>query len=258
MCGPNRAWRHLCSYYCQGCRTLNVLITRPEADSLALKTEVEALGYKAMVEPLLSIKLISQQEPALEDVQLLVLTSANAVPALSDRAKTYPIYAVGEATAVAARAAGCRNVVAAEGNVRSLSRLIVENCRSQDGTILHLSGEIIREGLAETLHERGFHYRREIAYEAVPRTAFSDDLIDAWQHRSIEAVLVFSQRTAGILMLLLTKHGLERHVDSAAAICLSEEAAAPCKDLVWGSVHVAPRPTRQALLDALVGSTTVC
>ncbi len=194
----------------------------------------------------------------MDDVQLLVLTSAHAVPALTDQAKTYPIYAVGEATGAAARAAGCRKVFVAEGNVRTLSTLIVENCRSRDGTILHLSGEIIREGLAETLNERGFHYRRYIVYEAVPRTAFSDDVIDAWQRRSIDAVLLFSPRTAGICVHLLTRHGLEHRVDSTAAICLSEEAATPCKDLAWGAIHVAPRPTRQALLEALVGSTTVC
>ena len=235
-----------------------MLITRPEADALKLRDEISALGYSAMIEPLLSIEQLDQHELKLDEVQLLILTSAHAVPALTEEAKTYPIYAVGEATAAAARAAGCQNVHASEGNVQNLSRLIVEKCRSQDGVILHLSGEVIREGLAQTLTDHGFRYRRDVAYRAVARTRFSQEVVEAWRHSLINAVLLFSPRTAEILVRLLREHQLERHVDSAAAICLSDETATPCEDLDWRSISIAARPNRKALVGALVSSTTVC
>lgn len=235
-----------------------MLLTRPEADSNTLKAEIEALGYDVMVEPLLSIEPIDQPELRLGGVQLLVLTSAHAVSALTDQAKTYPICAVGEATAAAARAAGCRNVQVAQGNVQNLSRLIVENCRSQDGSILHLSGEVIREGLAETLDQHGFDYRRHLAYRALAKKGFSDDVIDAWQRRLITAVLLFSPRTSEVLVHLLRLHRLESYVDSAVVICVSEEAATPCRDFAWRAIVPATRPNKQALLKALVGSITIC
>ncbi|MGI9492361.1 MAG: uroporphyrinogen-III synthase [Geminicoccaceae bacterium] len=235
-----------------------MLITRPEVDSLRLKSEIEALGFSVMIEPLLTIETVSHAWSMPEDVQLIALTSGNAVQALTDKAKTYPIYAVGEATAVAARAAGCRQVHIAEGNVESLSRLIVESCRIQDGSILHLSGEVIREGLAEKLVEHGFRYKRQIGYRAVAAEKLSGEVIDAWQRRMISAVLLFSPRTALILADLLVRHGLQSFVDSAAAICLSDEAAAPCKGLPWKTIRSAARPNRQALIRALVGSTAIC
>lgn len=216
------------------------------------------MGYPVMVEPLLTIERIDQPEPIPDDVQLIVLTSAHAIPALTDQAKTYPIYAVGEATAIAARAAGCQQIHLSEGNVQNLSQLIVENCRSRDGSILHLSGEVIREGLAETLNEYDFHYRRQVTYRAVAATRFSDEAIDAWKRRMIAAVLLFSPRTAEVLVRLLRRHGLESHVDSTAAICLSEATATPCRGLVWKTICPAARPNRQALFRALVGSTTIC
>jgi uroporphyrinogen-III synthase len=237
---------------------LTVLITRPRQDSLLLKAEVEALGYAVMIEPLLAIAPIDQPALDLDDAQLLVLTSAHAVPALGERARTYPIYAVGEATAAAARAAGCARVHAAEGNVDNLARLIVENCRSSDGSVLHLSGEVIRGGLAEILNEHGFHYRRHLAYRAIPASRLSAATIDAWQRRVIRAVLLFSPRSAEILVALLRRHRLERHVDSTAAICLSENTAMPCKGLAWKDIRPAARPDRAALLRALVGSTAIC
>ncbi len=211
-----------------------------------------------MIEPLLTIEQIDQAWSVPDNVQLIVLTSAHAVPALNDEAKAYPIYAVGDATAAAARAAGCGQVYIAEGNVENLSRLIVENCRSQDGTILHLSGEVIREGLAEYLDKHGFRYQQQVAYSAVARSSFSDDVIDAWQRRMITAVLLFSPRTAEVLARLITRHGLASYVDSTAAICLSKEAATPLQGLAWKSVRSAARPNRQALLRSLVGSITIC
>ncbi|MGI9451688.1 MAG: uroporphyrinogen-III synthase [Geminicoccaceae bacterium] len=235
-----------------------MLITRPEADSLRLKPEIEALGFSVMIEPLLTIEAVDQAWTMPDDVQLIALTSANAVQALTDEARTYPIYAVGESTAAAARAVGCRQVHTAKGNVENLTRLIVESCRYQDGCILHLSGEVIREGLAERLDEHGFRYRRRIGYRAIASEKLSDDVIGAWQRRMISAVLLFSPRTAEILVHLLSRHGLQSCVDSAAAICLSDEAAAPCKGLSWKSIRSAARPNRQALITALVGSTTIC
>ena len=235
-----------------------MLITRPLADSLRLKTEIEALGFSVMIEPLLTIETVDQAWTMPDDVQLIALTSANAAQALTDEAKTYPIYVVGEATAAAARAVGCRQVHAAKGNVENLAQLIVENCRYGSGSILHLSGEVIREGLAERLDEHGFRYQRRIGYRAIARETFSDDVIDAWRCRVISAVLLFSARTAEILVHLLSRHGLQSCVDSAAAICLSDEAAAPCKGLPWKSIRSAARPNRQALITALVGSNTIC
>lgn len=237
---------------------LTVLITRPESESIALEQEVVALGYGVMIEPLLAIQPVDHPDPELENVQVLVLTSANAIPALPERAKKFPIYTVGEATAAAAKAAGCTQVCASKGNVRDLSKLIVENCRSEDGTILHLTGEVIREGLAETLIDHGFHYRRLVTYNAVARTQFSRQVVDAWRQRSIGAVLLFSPRTSEVLVDLLRAHNLERNVDSATAVCLSQETATPCNDLVWRSIRIAARPNRQALLEQLVGSIAVC
>jgi len=211
-----------------------------------------------MIEPLLTIEQVDRAWSVPTDVQLIVLTSANAVPSLNDESKTYPIYAVGEATAAAAKAVGCKQVHVAEGDIEKLSRLIVENCRSRDGSILHLSGEVIREGLANHLDKHGFRYQRQIVYKAVASAGFSDDVIDAWRHRIMTAVLLLSPRTAEILVHLLTRHGLVNYVDSTAAICLSKDAATPLKGLAWKSIRSAARPNRQALLRALVGSITIC
>ena len=54
----------------------------------------------------------------------LIVTSAHAAEALAALDRTKPVFAVGERTADAVRAAGFADVTVAEGDAVSLSRLI--------------------------------------------------------------------------------------------------------------------------------------
>ena len=95
--------------------TLHVLITRPRERALEFARELEQRGDTALIEPLLAIEPIAGVAPELDGVQAIVLTSAHAVPALSERGRRLPVFAVGDATAAAARRAGCSTVVSAGG-----------------------------------------------------------------------------------------------------------------------------------------------
>lgn len=237
---------------------MHVLITRPRDDALALRADLEALGYSTIVEPLLTIERIDQPLPSLDDVQAIALTSAHAASALDAKVENLPIYTVGEATAEAARSAGCKNVHSADGNALDLAGLIMKACLPDAGVILHLAGEVVRAGLAETLTEHDFDVQRHATYRAVPCPRLSDELIASWSRHEIDAVLLFSPRTSAIMVRLLKKHGLESHVDSTAAICLSEETAMPCRALTWRTICPAAQPNQQALIRALEGSCTIC
>jgi uroporphyrinogen-III synthase len=191
-------------------------------------------------------------------VQALVLTSANAVPALSAPAPQLPLFAVGEATAEAARRAGCAAVIAAAGGAADLARLIAQRCRPQGGALLHLSGEDVRPGLAEELAAAGFALRRQVVYRARAARALSPATVEAIGRRQIEAVLLFSPRTARTFVELIARHGLQADIAGAAAICLSAAVAQPCRELVWRAIYQAARPATGALLEALEAARRRC
>jgi len=235
-----------------------VLITRPEASALPLKEELEAKGYATMIEPLLTIRSLGNMAALPRGVQAIALTSAHAVPALSEEAKRFPVFTVGKATGKAARAAGCKHVIEGDGDGADLAVRIGKECRPEDGAILHIAGEVVREDLSRILRAQGFDMRHEAVYQALANSKFSDDLVRAWEHRDIAAVLLFSPRTADILVRLLIEHGLTSQVDRTAAICVSEEAATPCRELVWEEVCLAPRPNQAAMIRALEGSIIIC
>lgn len=230
---------------------MRVLITRPRERAVELARELERRGDTALIEPLLAIEPIGDVAPELHGVQAIVLTSAQAVAALSPAAKALPIFAVGDATAAGARAAGCGGVISAGGAAADVARLIAARCRPSGGALLHLSGEQVSDGLAEPLADAGFALRRQAVYRAVAADALTPATAAALAARQLDAVLLFSPRTARIFVELIGRHGLGESITGIAAICLSAAVAQPCREIAWGAVHVAPRPELGALLEAL-------
>ena len=219
-----------------------VLITRPRAAALELARTLEARGHEALIEPLLTIEAIAGVVPDQAGVQALVLTSSHAVPALAATDPRLPVFAVGEATAAAARRAGRSDVRAGGGDAGRLARLIARQCRPEAGALLHLSGTEVRPALAEGLAAAGFALRRQAVYRARAADRLSPPVVDALRRRSIGAVLLFSPRSAAILVELLARHILTGCLEQTEAICLSAAVAAPCRHLEWKDLRIADRP----------------
>ena len=237
---------------------MRLLITRPRADAEKLAQALETRGHDVRVEPLLTIRPIPGAVPDLAGVQAILLTSANALPALASADPGRPVFAVGEASARAARAAGCGDVRAAGGDGASLARLIIAQCRPADGALLHLAGTEVRPGLAEALRAAGFAVRRQAVYRAVAATALSQPVIAAIGARAIDAVLLFSPRSAAIFADLIDGHGLSDCLRQTEAICLSDAVAAACRRLSWATVRVAAHPAVEAILRQLEGRGRRC
>jgi uroporphyrinogen-III synthase len=230
---------------------VRVLITRPRERAQELARELERRGDTPLIEPLLTIEPVAGVAPELDGVQAIVLTSAHAVPALSGPAKALPVFAVGDATAAAARRAGCGAVISAGGAAADLARSIAAHCRPGGGSLLHLSGEQVREGLAEELAAAGFVLRRQAVYRALAANALTPATVEALAGHQVDAVLLFSPRTARIFVELIGRHSLQECLTGIAAICLSTAVTQPCREVAWRAVHLAARPELGALLEAL-------
>ena len=205
----------------------------------------------ALIEPLLTIEPIPDAAPDLAGVQAILLTSANAVPALDKAARRLPVFAIGGATAAAAGGAGCTTVVSAGGAGEDLARLVAGRCRPDGGALLHLCGEATRPEPAATLAAAGFALRRQPVYRAAAARALAPGTIEALRRQEIEAVLLLSPRTARTFCALIGRHGLEASLGATAAICLSAAVAEPCRRLVWRGIYTAARPELAAVLEVL-------
>lgn len=118
--------------------TRPLLVLRPQPGADATAARAAALGLEALVAPLFRIAPRRWEMPA-GPFDALLLTSANAARALDGRLdRSLKVYAVGDATAKAAREAGFCDIVQGEGRVAGLARrAAADGVRS----LLHLAGE---------------------------------------------------------------------------------------------------------------------
>jgi len=228
-------------------------------DAEPLVRRLDALGFACAVEPMLSLVWLDGPDLDLTNVQALLFTSANGVRGYARRTgrRDRPVYAVGDATATAAREAGFTGVESASGDVYALAALVRRHLDPADGALLHVAGSKVAGDLAGMLGDAGFTLRREVLYDAVPADRLSDGTAAIFRTSALEGVLFFSPRTAHSFVRLLAEAGLIDRSRTVDAFCLSPavaEAARAYGDqgvTPWRSVRVASRPEQDALLDLL-------
>jgi len=223
-----------------------VWITRARPGAEATARRVEALGFAALVDPLLEIRFL---EPVVDlaGIGALAFTSANGVEAFArlTTARDLPVFAVGDATARAAQAAGLAEPLSADGDVEALAALIA---RSRPGPVLSVGASEPAADLPALLAQAGIAARALAVYAAIDRLPAAETLA---QLAGFEAVLLQSPRAARGLAALLD----QAPAPALHALCLSPAVAEPLLAAQrlgrLGSVAFAPRPRESALLELL-------
>ena len=172
--------------------------------------------------------------------EAIAFTSANGValagPQL-DRFLALPAFAVGAATAAAARARGFADVRTAEGDA---SALFARASADGFGALLHLAGA----ERAEARIPAGLSVGLCTVYSSDPAPAFTQDSRAALAANLVDLVLLYSARTAAVFAELADRLGVDRRRLALAALSPAIAAAA---GLGWRHVAVAHRPREDAL-----------
>ena len=224
-----------------------VLITRPGPAAERTADHVRRLGSIPVLSPHLSVQPRPVRPPP-QPPEAILLTSANAVAALSDCPHA-PVLAVGDATAAQARAAGRPDVRSAAGSAADLLAL----CRRHlppGASLLLLSGAGQGTTLAADLRAAGFRVHRRVAYRAAPVPRLPGAAADAIEADRLRAALFLSAETAATFARLLPP-SLHPHLRGIEALAIAPKAAAALAPLPWGRVRVSLRPTLEQVLALL-------
>jgi uroporphyrinogen-III synthase len=236
---------------------VRVLVTRPQPAAAALAARLTALGHAAVIEPLLTIvpeaDACERLAQAFVGAQAVLFTSVNGVEAFADARgrRDLRVFAVGDATASAARAAGFTEVESAGGDVASLAALVRARASPGAGALVHARGSDVAGDLAGELGAAGFTLRRVALYRAIPAETLSSSVIAAFHRGRIDAALFFSPRTAAAFVRLARAAGIEGASAAAVALALSPAVAAELGTLSWRRLLTAEEPTETAILDML-------
>ncbi|MGA0393072.1 MAG: uroporphyrinogen-III synthase [Rhodospirillales bacterium] len=228
-----------------------VLITRPVEDASPLKARLAVMGLETLENPILKIVYNDEKSISLDGVQAILFTSANGVRSFTrcDDNRSLPVLTVGNASARAAEEAGFQQVESADGNVDALAALINKRLDPKKGTLLHVAASRVAGDLAESLEKGGFDVRREVLYSAQVAEQLNDKTQQALKDGQLDAVLLYSPRTAIAFVSLIRAAGLEECCRTVTVFCLSSAVANAISMIAWRSIEVAVKPNQDDLLD---------
>lgn len=202
-----------------------LVVLRPEPGASATIERARERGLEAIGVPLFEVEPLAWEVPDRDQFDGLLLTSANAARHSGTDLRMLPVYAVGEATADAARELGYTIARVGDGGVDQLLGSI-----DPDLALLHLCGADRRE-------PRNARQRiMSIAvYRAVP--VGRPDLATARD----AVVMVHSPRAGRRLAELMGDRG-------STIIAAISPAAAEAAGIGWAVVECAEKPNDDALL----------
>lgn len=231
-----------------------ILITRPREDAEPLAAILGHHGIDALIEPLMHAEPVPGGPLDLDRVQALIATSANGVRAFAgrDERRSWPVCAVGDATARAAREAGFADVASASGDVEALAALIIASRDPAAGPLLHIAGTVSAGDLGGRLQASGFDYRRAVLYAMQPARALSAAAQAALRQGSLTGVALYSPRTAALFAQLVAADDLAACCTGLRAYCLSPAVAERLAPLSFLAKITAERPDQPALVDAIL------
>ena len=232
---------------------MRVLVTRPSDDAAEIAAALQARGHQAVVAPLLALRFHDGAELDLAGVQAILATSANGVRALARRTarRDIPVFCVGPQTADATRRAGFAAVQSADGDAAALAAAIPAWARPDRGALLHASGADGEGRLARALTGAGYAVRTEVLYAVEAVGELPQVAREALKAGALDAVLLFSPRSAQIFAGCVAQAGLAGACARLSAMCISEAAAKGLAPLAFAQIRVAARPNQASLLDCL-------
>ena len=223
-----------------------IWITRAEPGASATAKRVVALGHAPFVAPLRQVQVLEDVSIDLHGVAALAFTSANGVRAFaaSTADRGLRVFAVGPATARAARAAGFRHVLSSDDDVAALADGIAARRRDLNGLVLHAGAAEPAGDLMGALAAHGIAARGLSLYDTLPAALSSTETAEL---ASIHLVLLHSPKAARALGGLLRKTPLP----NLRALGLSKSVMRPLSRAKLAGKAFAPFPLEAAMLNLI-------
>ena len=241
---------------------MHILITRPKTQANKTATALQQRGHGFTIEPMLQINSIPSPLPT-GRFDALIVTSINALPTLDinwpkhGRA-TVPVLATGAATASAARKMGFKNSQQVPDTTAASSIDLIEavpdwlrqNNLTDSAHLLYPSAETVARDVVALLANKAISCHQWAVYRAVPAARFTDPTKTALNRGEIDAVLLYSKRTAHTFVQLMRE--AEISMTGLRAYVLSHDILESLPQEMKALAHSANQPDEDSLLDLIV------
>ena len=219
---------------------MHILLTRPLEDSHELILKFQRLGHKISHMPVVNIEKKNYENLNFSNYNGIIFTSSNSIKFLNIKLidKKINCFCVGSKTEKKARDNGFLNVYSAEGNVRNLKELILQNYNPSDGKLLYVSGEQISINLDKELISEGYSVKRIINYVANPIKNINEAFIDKLKLKMPEIVFIYSPNSAINFLNIIKNYQLVDLWMNTNLMCLGEKTSSVLNEIKWKKIFL--------------------
>jgi len=219
---------------------MHLLLTRQLEDCSDLIVRFKELGHIVSHLPLLNIEKVKYNQKFFEDCKCIIFTSANAIKFLDTKEinKNIKCFCVGLATEKKAKSLGFQNIIAAEGNVRNLKELILQNFNPVDGNIIYVSGEIISSELDLQLINNGYSVKRLINYRTNHNNNFESKFVEKLKNNIPDIVYIYSYNSALSFLNFIKNERTESFWMNTNLMCMGEKASSILNEIKWKKIFL--------------------
>ena len=205
----------------------NVLTAFPYGDCLLVRTKDQLQGALKDFPGAVGLEIASTKPSQVVlsgDVEALIITSANAVPAA--KGWDLPVYAVGEKTKEICEKNGLEVVMFGTGNAEDLAKSMVSTHLPHDH-FAHIHGDTADLKWHQILREEGMTLESHQGYTTNWETCLSPFHQEALKGDRLKYCLLFSAHAAENLISLLNRANIPPH--KFTAVCISDRVAQAAK-----------------------------
>jgi len=219
---------------------MHILLTRQLEDCSDLIVRFKELGHIVSHLPLLNIEKVPYDLEPIKNCKSIIFTSANAIKYLNtiEINKNIKCFCVGLATEKKAKSVGFQNIISADGNVRNLKELILQNFDSPNGSIVYVSGEIISSDLDNELINEGYSVKRLINYKTNHNKIFDNKFVKTLKSNIPHIIYIYSYNSALSFLNFIKNESLESLWMDTNLMCMSEKTSSILNEIKWKKIFI--------------------
>lgn len=224
------------------------LLTRPIKQSIILQNDLMKLGIDSFIEPIIKIKKNKFKPIAIQDDDLLLITSFNALEIFATQysIKSLKIAMVGYKSSLFAKSLGFNNIIKVTNNIFELIFFIKSEIPNNT-KIIYPRSEHISFDVKNLLYQ--YDLNELLLYKSVPSKKLSDKLVDMIRNQKISRILFFSKRTVDIFIKLANNKEMIKYLSFIEVLVMSNNIARQLEQINWKKIIIAKNPTKSSMLE---------
>ena len=183
-----------------------------------------------------------------------ILTSQQAAYALPEAGDDRPVFAVGRASAAAARQQGYRHVYAGPSDGAALAEMILSQTHFDITNLCWLRAAKISFDMTTAMASAGYPIDAQIVYEMRPETSLPKDIIQAFDAGKITGIMALSKAQLSQFQLLLDHHDLWHCAKACRLFAVSKPVAEMAQQAGWQEIITARRKRAISVQAAVIVS----